>query len=121
MPAQSPGTGTGAPHAYPVGPLRSLFEPQHEDFRRSVAQFVARSVVPHAERWDEERVIDRATWLQAGAQGLLGLAVPEDLGGGGTSDYRFRVVVQEELSKVGAAALVSSLGPAGRHRHPVRA
>jgi alkylation response protein AidB-like acyl-CoA dehydrogenase len=60
------------------------------------------------EAWDEQRLIDRSVWIAAGKQGLLGLAVPEHLGGGGTPDYRFRYVLCEELAAVGAASLSSS-------------
>ena len=85
-----------------------FFEPEHEAFRSAVRQFVEREVTGRLEEWDERRIIDRDTWLAAGKHGLLGFAVPEDLGGGGTSDYRFRCVLAEELAAVGAASLNSS-------------
>lgn len=85
-----------------------FFGPEHEAFRSALRQFVDREVVPHLEDWDERRIIDRTTWLAAGKQGLLGFAVPERLGGGGTADYRFRCVLCEELAAVGAASLNSS-------------
>jgi len=86
---------------------RDFFEPEHEDFRSVVRQFVEREVAGRLEEWDERRIIDRATWLAAGKHGLLGIAVPEPLGGGGTVDYRFRCVLAEELAAVGAASLNS--------------
>jgi len=82
--------------------------PEHEDFRATVRQFVEREVAPRLDDWDERRLIDRGTWLAAGKQGLLGLGVPEELGGGGTGDYRFRYVLCEEIAAVGAASLNSS-------------
>jgi long-chain-acyl-CoA dehydrogenase len=88
--------------------LRTLLQPQHEEFRRSVRQFVQREVVPQQERWDEQRFIDRETWLKAGKQGLLGVRIPAVLGGGGEDDFRYRVVLIEELARVGAASLQSS-------------
>jgi len=84
-----------------------LFEEDHEAYRQVVHQFVERSVVPHQDRWAEERLIDRATWLEAGRQGLLGLAVPEEFGGAGVTDYRFRAVLQYEIARVGASSLQS--------------
>jgi alkylation response protein AidB-like acyl-CoA dehydrogenase len=89
---------------------RTLFEQDHEDFRGVVREFVAREVVPHQQRWEEQRFIDCDTWLAAGKHGLIGLAVPEQYGGAGLDDYRFRVVVAEELGRVGAASLMSSFG-----------
>jgi alkylation response protein AidB-like acyl-CoA dehydrogenase len=87
---------------------RALYEADHEIYRRMVQKFVAREVVPNLERWDAERLIDRALWLEAGKQGLIGLAVPEELGGGGQPDFRYRMVVSEELAAVGANSLFAS-------------
>jgi alkylation response protein AidB-like acyl-CoA dehydrogenase len=84
-----------------------FYATEHEAFRSAVRQFVDREVVPRLDDWDERRIIDRDTWLAAGKHGLLGFAVPERLGGGGTGDYRFRCVLGEELAAVGAASLNS--------------
>ncbi|MFZ2175278.1 MAG: acyl-CoA dehydrogenase family protein [Rhodococcus sp. (in: high G+C Gram-positive bacteria)] len=84
-----------------------LFEQDHELFRDSVRGFVDKHVVPNLEKWDGDRLIDRDTWLSAGKQGLLGLSVPEEYGGPGELDYRFRVVIQSEIARVGASALQS--------------
>lgn len=78
---------------------RRLHESEHEEFRASVREFVAREVEPHLERWDEERLVGRKTWLAAGKQGIIGLSGPEEFGGAGTArDYRYRMVVLEELA-----------------------
>ncbi|MDQ6522919.1 acyl-CoA dehydrogenase family protein [Nocardioides sp. LHD-245] len=87
---------------------RELYDADHEAFRSVVAEFVEREVTPHLARWDEQRLIDRETWLAAGRQGILGLAAPEEYGGGGGTDYRFRAVLLEELAKVHATSLASS-------------
>ncbi|MFI2336374.1 acyl-CoA dehydrogenase family protein [Nocardia rhamnosiphila] len=84
-----------------------LFDNDHELFRASVRGFVDKHVTPNLEKWDAERLIDRVTWLAAGRQGLLGLPVPEEFGGPGETDYRYRVVIQEEIARVGASALQS--------------
>ncbi len=84
-----------------------LFESDHELFGQTVRGFVERNVIPRMEKWDADRLIDRETWLAAGKQGLLGLAVPEEFGGPGETDYRFRVMIQTEIARVGASALQS--------------
>lgn len=84
-----------------------LFEADHEEFRGIVREFVSREVEPNLERWDEQREIDRDTWLAAGRQGLLGLAVPEEFGGPGETDYRYRMILQLEIARVGASSLQS--------------
>ncbi|HEY9564392.1 MAG TPA: acyl-CoA dehydrogenase family protein [Nocardioides sp.] len=87
---------------------RTLYSSDHDAFRESVAAFVQREVVPNLERWEEDAIIDRGVWLAAGKQGLLGLAAPEEYGGAGGADYRFRNVILEEFAKVHATALASS-------------
>jgi alkylation response protein AidB-like acyl-CoA dehydrogenase len=90
-------------------PLDSgFFDSEHEAFRSVVRQFVDREVAGHLDDWDERGIIDRGTWLSAGKHGLLGFAVPEELGGGGTDDYLFRCVLAEELAAAGTASLNSS-------------
>jgi alkylation response protein AidB-like acyl-CoA dehydrogenase len=44
-------------------------------------------------------MMPRTMWSAAGEQGLLGLAVPEEFGGAGMPDYRFRVVLDEEFAR----------------------
>ncbi|SDK96362.1 Acyl-CoA dehydrogenase [Arthrobacter sp. ov407] len=78
---------------------RTLFEEDHEMFREMAAEFNARAVAPHYARWDQDHMMSRDLWSAAGEQGLLGLAVPEEFGGMGMSDYRFRAVLDEEFAK----------------------
>lgn len=86
---------------------RRLYEQDHEDYRQIVREFVDREVTPHLERFDDQHLVDRETWLAAGKQGILGVAVPTALGGGGIDDMRYRNVVVEELARVGAASVAS--------------
>ena len=65
---------------------RTLFEPEHELFRESFRSFLNRHVEPHHEQWEHDKIVDRSVWLQAGKQGFLGMAVPEEYGGGGNAD-----------------------------------
>lgn len=83
---------------------RDGYDGDHELFRQSVREFLAREVVEHRQRWDDEGLIDRGVWRAAGAQGLLGIAAPERLGGGGMPDFRFRLVLMEEFARVGASS-----------------
>ena len=83
---------------------RNVYGPEHEDFRRSVREFVERTLKPRAEEMLEARVIGREVWQEAGKQGLLGLDIPEEFGGAGAEDYRFNAVCAEEISAFNAAA-----------------
>jgi len=82
--------------------LRDLYDADHEAFRDSVAKFIEKDIAPHRERWDEVGLIDRDAWSAAGEAGFLGIAVPEEFGGGGTEDFRFRTVLMEEFARAGA-------------------
>jgi len=86
---------------------RSLFDEDHELFRQSVRGFVAKEMAPHHEAWERAGIVDRELFRKAGSQGLLGMAVPEDLGGGGVEDFRYNVLIAEEVQRadVGAAGL----------------
>ena len=56
----------------------ALYEAEHEAFRAMLREFLAKEVVPHHATWEEAGVVDRAVWLKAGEQGLLGMDVPEE-------------------------------------------
>src|SRR6202171_4983113 len=77
---------------------RTLFEPEHDLFRESYRGFLDRHVAPHHEEWEKAKIVDRGVWLEAGKQGFLGMAVPEEYGGGGNPDFRYNTIVTEEVT-----------------------
>jgi len=83
---------------------RTLFDAEHEMFRDSVRSFIDKEVAPHTERWEKAGIVDRELFTRAGASGFLGMAVPEDLGGGGVEDFRYNVVIAEEVQRSGVNA-----------------
>jgi alkylation response protein AidB-like acyl-CoA dehydrogenase len=82
---------------------RRLFEPEHEAFRESVRAFLAKEVKPHVETWEANGIVPRELFTTAGAAGFLGMAIPEEFGGGGVADFRFNAVLGEEIMHAGAA------------------
>ncbi|AZM50132.1 acyl-CoA dehydrogenase [Streptomyces sp. WAC 06738] len=88
---------------------RRLYGPEHLAFRETVRTFLAKEVTPHYARWEADGIVSRDAWRAAGRQGLLGLAVPEEYGGGGHDDYRFAAVLAEEFARAGAAGLAVGL------------
>ncbi len=88
---------------------RELFAAEHEAFRETVRTFLAKEVVPHHEQWEKDGVVDRSAWRAAGRQGLLGLAAPEEFGGGGSADFRYSAVLGEEFVRAGASGFAVSL------------
>jgi alkylation response protein AidB-like acyl-CoA dehydrogenase len=80
---------------------RTIFDESHELFRSSVRQFVEKEIVPNVDRWEREGLVDRDLFAKAGANGFLGMEVPEELGGGGVKDFRYNVVIGEEVQRAG--------------------
>ncbi|MGB8859215.1 MAG: acyl-CoA dehydrogenase family protein [Ilumatobacteraceae bacterium] len=80
---------------------RTLYADEHEQFRSVFRSWLDKEVVPHHEQYERDGITPRELWLAAGSHGFLGLTVPEQFGGGGTDDYRFAAVMQEEVSYTG--------------------
>ena len=76
---------------------------EHEDFRASVRAFVDRHVRPVVDESEEAGRPPAALLKEMGSAGLLGLAVPEEFGGGG-GDSLAIVVLSEELAGPAAAS-----------------
>jgi long-chain-acyl-CoA dehydrogenase len=83
---------------------RKIFSAEHEDFRATVRRFIAEEILPHHERWEEERQVDRAIWTRAGELGFLCVNMPEQYGGAG-ADRLYSMIVIEELSRAGASGI----------------
>lgn len=88
---------------------RRIYDEDHEAFRASVRRFISHSITPRTEEFVDDALIPRDVWLEAGAQGFLGLEVPERYGGSEANDFRFNAILTEELSAVNAA-LPSAFG-----------
>jgi acyl-CoA dehydrogenase len=81
---------------------RDIFTEEHEEFRDMVRAFIAREVTPYHEQWERDGVVSRDVWLAAGRAGLLGIDMDEKYGGGGTPDYRYYAIMNEEFARAGA-------------------
>lgn len=88
---------------------RTIFEDEHEHFRESVEGFLRKEAVPRTERWLADGIIDREFWKLAAAQGYVGFAAPEALGGLGIKDFRFNAVVDEAVVATGTVTDAFSL------------
>ncbi len=107
---------------------RRLFTEDHEAFRDTVKKFIDREIRPYHYQWEEDGIVPREVWTKAGEAGLLCCTVPEEYGGLGL-DYRFDVVVFEEMAKSGftgpgflihcdlVATYVKSFGTEEQKRH----
>ena len=89
--------------AFPIP--RTLFEPEHEQFRESLGRFLEAEVLPDLDRFEAQGFIDREVWRKGGAAGFLCPTMPEEYGGAG-ADRRYSVVVFEETARRGAVGLL---------------
>jgi len=87
---------------------RDVFTEDHEQFRAQVRRFVDKEVAPKVEEWNARGTSDRATWKRAGDEGLLGVCAPTEYGGAG-ADFLYAAIVNEELARVRAHAMMLSL------------
>jgi alkylation response protein AidB-like acyl-CoA dehydrogenase len=79
----------------------SIYEEEHELFRESFRSFAEKEMAPRIEDFEKAGIMDRQVYLEAGKHGFLGMAVPEEYGGGGTKDFRFNAVLDEEMAYLG--------------------
>jgi len=88
---------------------RTPFEPEQDAFRAAVRTFFDKQVVPFHKQWEAAGIVPRELWIEAGKQGLLGMGVPEAFGGGGSPDFRYNVILDEEAVRAGASGVGFSL------------
>ncbi|CAN5467514.1 acyl-CoA dehydrogenase family protein [soil metagenome] len=81
---------------------RTIFHEEHEMFRAAFRQFVEKEIVPHHLQWEADGIVPRELFQAAGASGFLGIDVPEAYGGGGTEDFRYNLIISEELQRSGS-------------------
>jgi len=79
---------------------RTLFDEEHDLFRKSVSAFFAKEITPYNDEWEQQGHISREAWLKTGEQGFLLTEVPEEYGGSAV-DFRFSAILMEELAYSG--------------------
>src|SRR5882757_3864891 len=80
---------------------RKHYDAEHTAFADAVRAFLDKEVVPHFLVWERDGITPRETFTAAGRGGFLGMAIPEQYGGGGVDDYRFNQVIGEQVCYAG--------------------
>ncbi len=88
---------------------RTIFEEEHLIFRNAFKQFVNEEVVPYSAQWIKNGIVDRRIWEKAGDSGFLAPFVDEKYGGLGLKDFRYSMIMIEELAYVGESGFILSL------------
>ena len=90
---------------------RKHYEPEHEAFGEAFRAFVDKVIVPDYLDWERAGIMPREVFQEAGKDGFLGMAVPDEFGGGGVDDFRFNQILDEQIgyAGIGGAGLGISL------------
>ena len=88
------------------GGLNFALGPDIDALREAVRRFAAERVAPVAEEADRKSEFPHHLWRELGGMGLLGLTVPEGLGGAGLG-YLAHCVAMEELSRASPSVALS--------------
>lgn len=80
---------------------RTIFDEEHDMFRESVRSFIDKEIAPNHEKWEQNGKVDKEMFQKAGSTGFLGMAIPEEYGGGGVEDFRYNSIINEEIQLAG--------------------
>src|SRR5919109_4987010 len=75
--------------------------PEQREIRALARDFAEAEIQPHAAEWDREHRFPRELLGKLAELGLMGVCIPEELGGAG-ADFLSYVLVLEELSRADA-------------------
>src|SRR2546428_6121028 len=90
---------------------------EHRHIQATIRDFGEREVKPHAAAWAREERFPHETVQRLGALGFLGVALPEDVGGGG-ADTLANLLVVEGIARYDASlglTVASHTGLASGH------
>jgi acyl-CoA dehydrogenase len=73
-------------------------------FRDQFRRFLSRDLAPHAEKWRQQKMVDRSAWKALGEMGALLPSVPEAYGGLGAS-FAYDAAVFEDMESIVPDAL----------------
>lgn len=82
---------------------RTIFTEEHEMFRLSVKDYIAREISPKNSEWEKNKMVSRESWTDLGNNGFLCLQAPEQYGGMGIEDFRYNALFIEELGLSGCS------------------
>ncbi len=89
---------------------RTVFDEDHEAFRKTLRSFIETEVSPYYQDWFEAGIVPRDLYYKLADLGLWGIEVPEEYGGAGIESFKFAAIQSEETARAGV-----SFGGSGVH------
>jgi len=80
---------------------RTVFNEDHEAFRKTLRAFIEAEVVPHYQEWFEAGLVPREFYYKLAELGLFGIEVPEEYGGAGIDSFKYAAIQYEETARAG--------------------
>ena len=80
---------------------RTLYSEEHNLFRQSLEEFVAKEIVPNNEQWEKDHMVSRESWQKLGEAGFLCMQVDEKYGGAGIKDFKYNALFTEVIGRTG--------------------
>ncbi|WP_017933663.1 acyl-CoA dehydrogenase family protein [Nocardioides sp. Iso805N] len=80
---------------------RTVFNDDHETFRKTLRAFIEAEVVPHYQEWFDAGLVPREFYAKLADLGLFGIEVPEEYGGAGISSFKYAAIQTEETARAG--------------------
>ena len=80
---------------------RRHYDDDHLAFAEAFRAFADKVIVPDYLDWEKAGITPREVFQEAGRSGFLGMAIPEEYGGGGVGDFRFNQILDEQIAKAG--------------------
>ena len=78
---------------------RSVFTEDHEAFRETVRDFIAKEVTPEFPEWEKAGQAPRDFYRKLGELGVFGISVPVEYGGAGETSIKYEAVISEETAR----------------------
>lgn len=89
---------------------RTVFDADHDAFRKTVRAFIEAEVVPVYDEWYAAGIVPREFYYKLAELGVFGIEVPEEFGGAGIESFKFQAILLEETARAGV-----SFGGSGVH------
>ena len=82
---------------------RNIYDTEeHQMMQEMIQNFIEKEIMDKVDQWEQDGMVSREIWEQAGALGLLCIDIPETYGGLGL-DFTFNALMIEEFAKKGVS------------------